>query len=221
MATPYIPPKDADLANWADNFRDLIVASPTTYGLVAGDGTAIGNVVTPFLAAYTIAINPTTRTAVTVAAKDTAKFAMLSVLRSYAQIVSANPAVDPSDKIALGLNLHGTPPSPIPPPSTFPLLNVLAATPLLHTVRYADELTPDRRTRPFGAVGMELRRTIAVAPAVDPDAALFYALVTRQPVPVSFDSGDAGKICTYFGRWLNRKGQPGPWSAAAAFGIVG
>lgn len=221
MATPYIPPKDADLLTWADNFQTLIAASPTTYGLVTGDATAITAAFTPFETAYPIAINPATRTAVTVAAKDTAKFAMLSVLRSYAQIISADPAVDNADKIALGLNLHGTPPSPVPVPTTFPIISVLAATPLLHTMRWADELTPDRRTRPFGAIGMELRRTIAVAATSDPNAALFYALVTRQPNTIEFEASDAGKVATYFGRWLNRKGEAGPWSAASAFGIVG
>jgi hypothetical protein len=221
MATPYIPTKDADLLTWAQNFSTLITASPTTYGLIAGDATAIAAAVAPYETAYPIAVNPATRTSVTVGAKDTAKFAMLGVLRSYAQIIGANPAVDSADKLALGLNLHGTPPSPVPVPTTMPLLSVVSATPLLHTLRFADELTPDKRSKPDGVSGMELYRTIAVSAASDPDAANYYALVTRQPFTISFDAGDAGKVCTYFARWINRKGERGPWSAASAFGVVG
>ena len=49
---PYIPVKDADLANWLDNFSALITASPATYGLVAGDAVAIAAQVAAWDAAY-------------------------------------------------------------------------------------------------------------------------------------------------------------------------
>ena len=38
---PYIPARNANLIAWAANFSTLITASPGTYGLLAGDATAI------------------------------------------------------------------------------------------------------------------------------------------------------------------------------------
>lgn len=213
MATSYIPSKEADLAAWADNFSALITAAPTTYGLIAGDATAIAAVVDPFLAAYAVITVPATRTMVTVATKNDTKFAMLAVVRSYAQRVVTNPGVDPGDKIALGLNLHGTPPTPVPPPVTIPLLALLGATPLNFTLRYSDEMTPDKRAKPFGAVRLDLFVKIDTTPKTDPDNSLYYSGFTKQPAFVAFAPGDAGKVATLWGRWANRKGDVGPWSS--------
>jgi len=213
MAAPYIPSKDADLADWSNNFSTLITAAPTTYGLVAGDATNISDVVDPFLAAYAIIVVPATKTVVTVADKNTTKFAMLSVVRGYAQRVAVNPGVSDSDKIALGLNLHGTPPTPVPPPTTIPLLSLLGATPLNFTLRYADELTPDKRSKPFGAVRLDTFVKIDTAPKVDPEDSLYYGGFTKQPAFVTFAPEDAGKYATIWGRWATRKGDVGPWSA--------
>lgn len=213
MATSYIPPKDTDLGDWADNFSALITALPATYGLLAGDATAIAAVVDPFLAALAVATTPSTRTKVTVAAKDDAKFAMLSVVRTYAQRVVTNPGVDPADKVALGLNLHGTPPTPIPPPVTIPLISLLGATPLNFTLRYADEMTPDKRAKPQGVTRLDLFLTVDTTPKTDPTKALYYSGFTKQPAFVEFAPLDAGKVATLWGRWATRKGDVGPWSA--------
>lgn len=213
MANPYIPSKDGDLADWANNFNTLITAAPATYGLVAGDATAIDAVVDPFLAAYAIITVPATKTTVTVADKNTTKFAMLSVVRGYAQRIAVNPGVGDSDKIALGLNLHGTPPTPVPPPVTIPLLSLLGATPLNFTLRFADELTPDKRAKPFGAVRLDTFVTVDTTPKTDPTVALYYAGFTVQPANITFNPADAGKVATIWGRWANRRGQPGPWSS--------
>ena len=95
----YIPTRDADLVGWADNFSTLITASPTTYGLTAGDATTISGLVTAWDAAYALAVNPSTRTPSTVADKDSAKGAMLPILRLYAQMIKANAGVSNMDKV--------------------------------------------------------------------------------------------------------------------------
>lgn len=213
MATSYIPSKDADLASWADNFNTLITAAPTTYGLIAGDATAIDDVVQPYLDAYAVITVPATKTMVTVAEKNTAKFAMLSVVRSYAQRIAVNPGVADGDKIALGLNLHGTPPTPVPAPTTIPLLSLLGATPLNFTLRFADELTPDKRAKPFGAVRLDTFVKIDTTPKSDPEDSLYYGGFTKQPAFVTFAPEDSGKYATLWGRWATRRGDVGPWSA--------
>ena len=85
-----IPTKEADLYNWADNFSTLLTANPTTYGLVAGDATAVAAVVTPFKTAFDAASDPGTRTQALVGTKDAAKDAMLAVIRPYYRMIQAN-----------------------------------------------------------------------------------------------------------------------------------
>ena len=157
-AAPYIPARDSTLDSWADNFQTLIAASPATYGLAAPDAVAITNAFTTWHAAYLLGgstgsppvpINPSTFTSVTVAAKNSAKFAMIIILRSYAAQIRLNPGVTNSDKIALGLNLPNNTPSPIPVPLTFPLLSIVSAGPGTQIIRYADSPPPPFERSPL------------------------------------------------------------------------
>src|SRR3954463_5534654 len=89
----YFPPTDAALSAWADNFSTLITAAPATYGLVAGDATAIAAVVTPFVAAVAAVADPGTRTAALVADKNAKRAAMAAVVRPYAQQIRHDTTV--------------------------------------------------------------------------------------------------------------------------------
>lgn len=214
MASGYIPDKQEDQATWALNFTTKITASPTTYGLIAGDATAIAAAVNPFLAALTVATTPATRTAVTVNTKDTTRANMLAVCRSYSQQIVKNPGVTDANKIALGLNPGGTGPTPIPAPVTEPILGLIKMTHLSGQFRSSDSATPDIRAKPFGAVAMELWRFIGTTTPVGPEDATFVGLVTKQPFTQSFDAADVTKKVWCWGRWVTRTGEVGPWSTA-------
>ncbi len=214
MAAPYIPPKDAMLNDWLNNFSDLITAAPATYGLDAPAAADIAVAVGDWNTAYALVIVPATKTKVTVAAKNAAKVAAVTLCRTYASQIRINPGVLNSDKIALGLNLPNNSPSPIPPPATFPLLAIQSAGPLLHVIRYADNTTPDLRKKPAGAIQMELWRGVGTAVIADPALCSLLALVTKQPYQSVFNPADAGKMATYFARWSLRTGGYGPWSAS-------
>lgn len=235
-AAPYIPARDSTLDSWADNFSTLVTASPATYGLTAPDAVAIANAFATWHAAYLLGgstgsppvpINPSTFTTVTVAAKNSAKFAMIVILRTYASQIRINPGVTNADKIALGLNLPNNTPSPIPVPLTFPLLSIVSAGPGTQIIRFADSATPASRAKPFGAVGMQLFRGVGVAAITDVNLTDFYAQLTSQPFQASFLIGDAGKVATYFARWITRgrtvgeaAAQLGPWSAPVSQNIA-
>jgi hypothetical protein len=220
MPASYIPAKDADYADWLDNFATLIAAAPTDYGLVAGDGTAIDASRDAFLAAYALAVNPSTRTTPTVAAKDAARASSQALARSLAVQVQAWPSITPELLGDLGLTVRDLTPTPIPAPTTTPLLSVVGGTNLAQTVRYSDELTPAARKKPFGAIALQLYRHVGTTPPAGPEDASFYGSFTKNPVLSEFDSGDAGKTCTYFGRWQTRRGLVGPWSMATSMTVA-
>lgn len=229
MAAPYIPPRDVDLVNWADNFSALITAAPATYGLAPADASIIAAAVSAYDSAYADATNPGTRTPVTIAAKNTAKLAMLPILRTYASQIRLNPGVANMDKVDLGLNLPNNSPAPIPAPSTIPVITIINATPLRHTMKFRDEVaSPTSRAKAPLTIGMELWRVIDTVGKTDPDLASFYGTMVKVPFVSEFDAGDVGKVATYFGRWVNRAGAvginrslTGPWSAAVSMTIVG
>jgi hypothetical protein len=108
MSNSYIPSKDAELDAWALNFKTLIAATPTNYGLVAADATAISAAYTSWHTAFLAATNPSTRTKGTVETKNVQKANMLTVVRGYAATIRANKAVSNELKIGIGLHVADT-----------------------------------------------------------------------------------------------------------------
>lgn len=226
MSAPYIPTKDDALDAWALNFSTLITASPATYGLVAADAVAIANAYTLWHAAFLLGgssgnpptpNNPSTFTRVTVAAKNSEKIAGTQLWRTYASQIRLNPGVTNADKLALGLNLPNNSPTPIPAPATFPILSIVASGPLIQVIRFADSATPSLRKKPTGVIQMQLFRGVGTTPIVDPAACDLVSSPTKQPVQTVFSNpADAGKIATYFARWVTRRGLVGPWSTAVS-----
>lgn len=218
---PYIPPTDADLANWAANFNTLITASPGTYGLLTSDATAISAVTTPFLTAYSAAINPPTRTPVSVAVKDTQKINMLATLRPYAIQISLNAGVLTSDKIAVGVNPRTSTPLPIAAPTTSPIISIVSATNLQHVLRARDETSsPSVKAKPYGVTQMLCFAAASATPITDPDLLPYKLTCTKFPVVLPWDYENAGKVAYYAARWATRTGLLGPWSPIVNFTVA-
>lgn len=212
MANSYIPNKDVDLVPWADNFRDLITANPALYGLQPSDATAIAAVVNPFDASYIVATNPSTRTPATVAAKDSDKGAMIPILRLYAQTIKLNQGVTNENKVALGIHVNDALPSPVPVPTSLPLMTITGARHLYQEIKIQASETPTSKAKPVGSVGAVIFTYIGVAAATDPTTGLFKQINTKTPASLNYQPGDVGKIATSWARWFNRKGELGPWS---------
>lgn len=220
-----MPPKDADFDAWLTNFSALITATPTAYGLTAPDAVAIAAQQTAFASALATATDPSTRTPPAVAAKDAARATAQAVVRPFAQNVKLNPSVTNMQRSDLGLSIDSFPPTPIPAPTTAPALVLVAATPQTHQLRYYDSTTPATKAKPYGVKGIEIRRAVGTAVAVDPDTAAYYTTWGKSPNLSFFGALEVGKIATYWGRWTTTSGpggriQTGPWSAALVVGII-
>lgn len=224
---PYLPAPDADLAAWAANFSTLITATPTAYGLVAGQATTFGTAKSDFVTKLATASNPPTRTKSTVAAKNTSRAALLVLIRSYMKIVQGFPTITPTQLSDLGLTVRKTTPTPIGPPATAPILSMLATSGGGIDFRFSDEATPDSKARPFGTAGLELWCKIGPGAPIDISECAFrglYTINTNGPgsraARVDFSGGDVGKTAYFLGRWINIRGEPGPVSALSSMTIA-
>lgn len=208
-----IPQRDGDFDAYLNNWRTLLTAAPATYGMLAADATAITNSYNIFHAAYLLVTNPATRTHAQVVAKDIAKASALVLLRDQYGIIKANPAVLDASKTTIGIRVNDPIPTPIPPPSTYPLLSVINSASLQQEVLVSDSATPTLRKKPAGVIGMLLHRSVGVVPATDPAQIAFLGMFTRSNFAGdTFDASEAGKFASYVGRWTNAKGEEGPWS---------
>lgn len=217
---PYIPAPDADFATWLANFEALVAVNFAAYGLTAGQAMDVTTVDTAFQSAYTASQDPGTRTPVTVSAKDAARITAEATVRPMAIFIRNNPAVDDPTKIALGLTVPSFPPVPVPVPTSFPVMDILAATPGQHKISYADSDAPVGKAKPYGVFDLELWAVTGVAPAPDPTGAVFVGGRTKSPFFVDLNPADAGKIITYFARWVTRTQKVGPWSSGVSMTIA-
>lgn len=222
---PYIPTKIADRALWYNNFSTLLTATPALFGLVAGDAVIVAAANTAFQTAYGISSTIATRTTPTIAETQLKDVQAAAVMRPYAVRISKNPSVTNENKAAIGVTIPSTVPTPIPPPTTQPAVTLVSAVDLVHVLGYYDTSTPTSKAKAAGSIGIEVWRTVGLAPAVDPSVAQYYGTFTKSPMRSNFEAGQRGKVCTYFARWVNRSGAggaaaTGPWSAPVAFGVI-
>jgi hypothetical protein len=215
----YIPSRDSDLDAWLTNFKSLIAASPTTYGLQTSDSTVITTAYNSWHAAYLAATNPTTRTHSTILTKNEQKASVLGVVRGYAATIRANRAVTDENKNNLGLHVPSGTRTPVPPPSTSPVLEVVDTESGTQALAVRDTGSP-RRGKPAGVAGVLVYRAVTTDPVSVPGDTAFLVFTSKTGVTSNFTTGDRGKMATYFARWTNAKGEVGPWSDAVSAPIA-
>lgn len=219
---PYIPPKDADFNNWLLNFSTLLSANPPLYGLTSTDAANVATVTTAWTAAYTPVTSPSTKTAMAVSAKNTAKINALSTVRPYAQQISLNAGVASGDKTAIGVNPRTSTPTPVTAPTTNPVLTLQSCSNLSAYVRFRDSAAAvSVKAKPYGVLQLQLAGATSPTVVTDPTSLPLKATPTKSPFVLTFSSADIGKQFYCAGRWVTRSGLTGPWSPIISFTVVG
>jgi hypothetical protein len=222
MASNWLPARDTLFQTFCVNFSAKITASPTSYGLVAGDATALATLVTAFNSALASATNPTTRTKTTVSQKNVSRAQLSADVRILAKRIQANPAVTIPQKTDLGLPIKSAP-TPIPVPAVKPDVTLTNIDIRTHTVRVTDLTTPSKRGKPAGVQGAEVYVYVA-APGATPPADLtgwrFEGLTTDPDFSIAYTEADVGKTATILARWYNPRGEAGPNSTPVVVPIA-
>lgn len=148
-------------------------------------------------------------------AKDIACGTYEGTIRPLVKRLQASSAVDGAEHAALGITVPDRSPTPVPIPTTRPVVKVDTSQRLQHTISFADETTPTSTRKPQGVSAAELWVKVDGPPPADATQLSFLATDTRTPYLATFDGADGGKPAHYMLRWINTKGQPGPWSETA------
>jgi len=125
---------------------------------------------------------------------------------------------------------------PPPAPTSRPLALVDGRQRLTHQLRLVEESTLTRRAKPAGALGAEVwvklvepkgemsnghthksgqdDATDANSPHAlgNPAIFSFLTMTTRPSFRAEFKAGENGKTAVYMARWVNTRGEKGPWS---------
>jgi hypothetical protein len=216
-STDFIPRPDAEFNLWQASLVSIVQAAVATWGILPADLAALILLQTAWAAAFNKASNKQNRTAADVQAKDDARAAYEKALRQFvAQWLASNAKVPNSERERMGLTVKTSTRTAVSVPSTAPVGTVDFHTRLQHSIAYADEATPSTKAKPAGVHGCEV--WVKLGDATD---FAFLATNTASPYLAVYVDGDAGKTATYRLRWVNTRGEQGPWSGTFGAIIVG
>lgn len=174
--------------------------------------------------AYLAHVQARAAAAAATAEKAESRAAFERVMRAAVRRIQGFGNTTDSARAELGITIPDRTRTRAPAPTTRPLVRIDFSLRLTHRITLADEATPQRRTKPKGVMGAEVWVKLAAlgdALPTGPGDLRFLLLATRSPAIVEYSGNEAGKTAHYMVRWLNRRGEPGPWSetASATIGV--
>jgi hypothetical protein len=219
MPNDYIPSADADFDGWQQNFYSYVNAHLAELGLVAADLAPLTASQTAWQNAYSSHNAAQAAASGARQGKDTARDSFESLTRAFVRRVQAQPTLTDAARAQMSITIPRER-AAATPPATRPVVSVNTDQRLRHTVNFVDETTPTSKAKPDGVTGCEIWIKIGDAPS-GPSQVTYLGTDTRTPYVAEFDETDAGKNAHYMLRWINNKGETGPWSQTVSATITG
>ena len=211
--TDFVPRSDAEFNLWQIALITQVQANLTAWGITAADVTALVLIQTAWNIAFAKASNKQNRTPADVQGKDDARTAYETALRKFvAQWLANNAKVPNSERQRMGLTVKTNIRTANPAPETCPMAVIDFSSRLRHTIAFADETTPNTRAKPDGVHGCEVWMKLGGEAPQAPAECTYLATDTASPYVATFDGADVGKTVWYMLRWVNTRGEQGPWS---------
>lgn len=156
MPESYLPPREADLLGFAENFSTKLSGTPAAYGILPAQATAFAALFSSFQGAMSKLQDPTTKSPPFVAAKNTAKEDLVDGpggIRELVALVQAHPAITDEQLVDLRLTVRDRQPSPVPAPASAPVFIVKSQVGRTIFCRLGDAEDDESRGKPAGVIG--------------------------------------------------------------------
>jgi len=218
----YIPKTDAEYNVWQFNLIDILSENATAWGIPAEVVTSLKANQTRWTAAYDKASNKQNRTAADVVTKNEASDDFTKAIRdTVQQWLVRNPKVTDADRVRMGITVRSNSHTSVPAPESFPVGSVDFSVRLQHTISFYDQASAHSNAKPEGVTGCEIYLKADGEAPKSVEEMNFQGTCSASPFVVKFDATKTGKIAWYWLRWVNRKGETGPWSTMVSAMIVG
>lgn len=211
-----IPSAEGQFDAWARNFVHVIKEHPETYRMDSDEIKEFSRMLNAWDGHYAAAIEARDAARAATAVKDESRHTLEERIRQAAKRIQADVRISNHARAEAGLPIHKTRRTPVAVPKTSPIAQVITSDRLEHSIMFSDASTPTRKARPNGCTGAEIYVAIADHVPQDPSEFRFAALATRTPHVLKYKGEDGGKLAHYLLRWVNTKGETGPWSQVAS-----
>jgi len=207
-----IPAKDADFNVWQGIISKAAADNRRAWQL---DENWLDTVFEPARAAWVEAWaayeNPNMRAPLIVAAKKSTRVTYEKLLSVLVTNLRSNTRLTDEDRLAAGIPLHDTKPTPSPVPVSYPVATIDTSMIRRLTINFRDgSSTAATAAKPKGVHGAEIRWLMCEEkPLVE--ALSNLAFDTRTPYTLEFEDAQRGKTVWICLRWENTRGEKGPW----------
>lgn len=216
----YIPESDAGFNVWQSNFIETAEPELTTWGIATDSFTPVTHAQSVWTPAYAKADNKGNRTPADVTAKTQARKLFEKAIRTFVtQQIANNPKVTDADRKNLGVTVRSGSRTAVPVPTTRPVATVDFSVRLQHSIHFSDEATTGK-AKPDGVHGCEIWAKTGGDAPVKASELTYLATDTRTPYIAVFEGDETGKTVYYWLRWVNTRGERGPWSTPVS-AVVG
>lgn len=217
----FVPAPDADFDNWQANLIAYMIANKVALGLSDAAVAALTAAQTAWAAAYSAHQTAQATATSKRQDKDDARAAFVALIRSDVGQIQKNPAVTDTQRAAMQITVPSGTHTPAPTPTTRPVATVDTSQRLSHKIEFRDESTPTSRAKPDGVAYVELWLYIGTTAPTGPEQMHLQGIDKSTPYLMEFASTDAGKTAFWALRWVNTRGEHGPWSATVSGTIPG
>ena len=207
-----IPRREGDFNAWTNHFADTLTQHADEYFLTDIEVKDLKRLHAAWDKDYAAAISASDIARAATETKNETRAALEQLERNIAKRIMADTRVSNSLQKEAGLPVHKKTRTPVPVPTTSPKGQIVATNRLEHSILVTDSQTPTKRSKPPGVIGCEVMLLISETYSVNPADYSLVGLWTRFPDVVTFTAKDAGKTAHYLFRWINTKGEKGPWS---------
>lgn len=215
----YMPRPDGDFSAWANAYYEAVKKWWEANGLDPTDLKPLETALAEWVKDYPAHVKAQAAAEGARQAKDRARGGLEKQVRPITNFIQTYFKTTDADRATMGITVRDTSSTPAPAPTSRPLALVDGGARLTHHLRLVDESTPTRRARPAGVLGAEVWVKLVDADTptpTDPSVLSFLTMTTRPSFRAEFKAGDGGKTAVYMTRWVNTRGEKGPWSEVAA-----
>ena len=201
---------DTEFLDYTVNVQTLTTDRPADYGLLPEDATAFGLVVDDFADARQIAANLSTRTTITIAARNVVRENLETALGFLFSKVESVPTVSDEKKLALGITLR-KPAQPIQPQTVAPVVAGLKVNGKTIEGKLM-QVDPDVRGKPSGCAGANIFSYIGTEPLPEDITKWTYqGLSTKTTFRLDFPVTVPALTKVWLtAAWISPRGASGP-----------
>lgn len=209
---------DSELVDKAAQMFEAIKSAPEDFGATAGQATELDAKTDSFSTDLTAHIAAQAAAKSQTQAKDASRDALEDIIRLIVKQARLQ-GVSEANIAAMGVPVGES--SATPSTATRPTGSVDTSQRFFHTIKFADEATPESKRLPRGVLGCEIYQKIGGAPPTDYKECQFRGLDTKSPYTWEFDAEDVGKMVHYMLRWRLRDESAGGWSETISATVTG